>query len=187
MILLESREIHLNDIYNFDETGFQIGIGKAEKSLYKGPKKHTIIASQSSCKSVTIIECISSNGFLLPLLIILPGKHQLVDWYRKTKIPDQYIIQTSKNGYINDKIGYHWIYYFDTFTKDCTTRKYRLLLIFPLHAIAPSGRKSPFRMANDRSLCPRKKRHYGPLHPDWSYPPSREYACNSVWSDPPDG
>jgi hypothetical protein len=131
MILIESRGLQPSDIYNFDETGFQIGTGRAEKSLYKNPKTRKTIASQSSRTLVTSIECTSADGYLLPPLIIMPRKRHMKDWYEKNqaKIPPQYIVQPTENGYTNDEIGYHWIHHFHAFTKDRTTGTYRLIVM----------------------------------------------------------
>jgi hypothetical protein len=74
-MLLEAKKIHTNDIYNFDETGFLIGYGRSENTLSKTPKKRHTIASQSSRISVTAIECMSMADYLLPPLLVLPGKH----------------------------------------------------------------------------------------------------------------
>jgi hypothetical protein len=131
VMLLKAKKIYMNNIYNFDETGFLIGYRQSENTLSKTPKKRYTIASQSSRISVTAIECMSMTGYLLPPLLILPGKHQMSDWYDSNRdhLPNQYMIKTSDNSYTNDKIAYHWIHHFDSFTKVRTTGPYRLLLM----------------------------------------------------------
>jgi hypothetical protein len=78
-LIFEAKKIHMNDIYNFDETGFLIGHGRSENALSKTPKKRHTIASQSSRIAVTAIKCISMTGYLLLSLPILPGKRQMSD------------------------------------------------------------------------------------------------------------
>jgi hypothetical protein len=104
----------MNNIYKFDETGFLIGHGRSENILSKTPKKRHTIASQSSRIAVTAIECTSMTGYILPPLLILPGKRQMSDWYDSNRdhLPNQYMIKTSDNGYTSDEIAYHWIHHF---------------------------------------------------------------------------
>lgn len=71
---------------------------------------------------VCFVVTTSADGYLLPPLI-MPGKRHMRDWYEKNqaKLPPQYIVQTTENGYTNDEIGYHWIHHSHAFTKDRTT------------------------------------------------------------------
>jgi hypothetical protein len=130
MIIIELRKIYVKDIYNMDETGFHIGTGITEKTLTKQSKKKCqTIASQSNHKLVTSIVCFSTDGFLLPPLIVMPEWRHMTDWYEKNweKLPPQYIIRMSDTGYLNDEIGYYWIHHFNMFTKDHTTGPYQLV------------------------------------------------------------
>jgi hypothetical protein len=53
------------------------------------------------------------------------------NWYNSNRdyLPNQYMIKTSNNSYINDEIAYYWIYHFNSFTKAYTTGPYYLLLM----------------------------------------------------------
>ena len=56
----------MGDIYNYNKIGVRLGIGKKEKVI-------TTI-KDTSWESTTVIETISSNSAILPLLIILASK-----------------------------------------------------------------------------------------------------------------
>ena len=71
------------DVYNFDETGFAMGIASSGSSK-------VITATAVGCaaviqpgdhKWVTTIECINALGWCLPPFVILEGKVHLESWY----------------------------------------------------------------------------------------------------------
>jgi hypothetical protein len=66
------------DIYNFDETGFQTGVGRDQFIITREPKKKMFNGSVTNRESVTILEAVSADGFAYPLLIILSAKQALL-------------------------------------------------------------------------------------------------------------
>src|SRR5438045_3276265 len=114
------------DVYNFDETGFAMGVARA------GSSKVVTASTSVGCitviqpgnrKWVTVIECINASGWALPPFVILEGKVHLTAWY-KTTIPSDWMITISENGWTNDALGFQWIQHFDKWTKQHTTGKY---------------------------------------------------------------
>jgi hypothetical protein len=104
------------DIYNFDETGFQMGVIitakvltqiKPSKSGSNRIKSGRPFVNQSGNRHwVTIIERINASGWALPPTVIFEGKvHQSI-WYRTTGIPNDWTIDLNENGWINDDLGY---------------------------------------------------------------------------------
>jgi hypothetical protein len=72
--VITEHGIHQQDIYNFDETGFQIIItGHPKKKLFNG--------SVTNRESVTVLEAVSADGFVCPPLIILSAKQALLRWF----------------------------------------------------------------------------------------------------------
>ena len=67
--------IIVGDIYNYNKIGVRLGIGKKEKVIITISKALRITAiKDTSQESATIAETISSNGAVLPLLVILASK-----------------------------------------------------------------------------------------------------------------
>ena len=65
----------MGDIYNYNEIGVRLGIGKKEKVIITISKALRITAvKDTSWESATVAETISSDGAILPLLVILAGK-----------------------------------------------------------------------------------------------------------------
>ena len=66
------------DIYNFDETGFQMGIAGTAKVVTRSEKTlHPKLVQPGNTEWVTIVEGVNASGWTLPPMIILKGKlHQ---------------------------------------------------------------------------------------------------------------
>jgi len=63
------------DIYNFDETGFQMGVISTAKVVSGAKRSNRPVAIQPGNREwVIAIDCISSAGWSLPPVIIFEGK-----------------------------------------------------------------------------------------------------------------
>jgi hypothetical protein len=87
------------DIYNFDETGFAMGLVATAK-----------VITQSSCEGrpfliqlgnqewVTLIECINASGWALPAYLVLKVKTHIQAWYEGNTL-SSWRIAISSNGW----------------------------------------------------------------------------------------
>ena len=118
------------DIYNFDESGFQIGVATTTKVAIQAKQKGRPKAKQPGNRNfVTVVEGINATGWALPATIVFEGKVHQAAWYR-SGIPLDWTIGLSDNGWTTDNIGYKWLTeVFDPYTRHCTTGTYRLLLL----------------------------------------------------------
>ena len=66
--------IEVGDIYNYDETGVCLGRGKKEKVITALKAFRITAAKDTNRESATVVEVISSNRVVGPLLIILASK-----------------------------------------------------------------------------------------------------------------
>ena len=89
------------DIYNFDETGFQKGVASIACIVHHSTSR--VRALQSGNREwVTVIEAINASGRAIPPMIIFAGKvHQSI-WYQN--IPEDWTIGLRDNGWTNDKL-----------------------------------------------------------------------------------
>ena len=117
------------DVYNFDETGFHIGIGRDQWIITRDPNRQAYLASSSNPELVSVCETISANGTVLPPIIIVPGAIHQEAWYMATSIPDKYLIITSESGYNSDDLTLKWIAHFERFTSEQQVGGYRLVLL----------------------------------------------------------
>jgi len=130
------------DIYNFDETGFQMGVIATVKVVTQTKRSTSTRPRSARTKSgrpkviqpgnrnwVTVIEGINASGWALPPTIIFEGKVHQSSWYR-AGIPHDWVIGLSENGWTNDELGYKWLTeVFDKHTRGRMVGKYRLLLL----------------------------------------------------------
>jgi hypothetical protein len=117
------------DIYNFDETGFQMGViatGKVVTGSDRAGRPRTI--QPGNREWVTIVETVSSQGVLIPPLVIFEGIMHQRAWYQN--LPIDWTIGVSNNGWTTNEIGLFWLEkVFNRFTKDRTIGRYRLLIL----------------------------------------------------------
>lgn len=116
-IAMEKYQIQLQDLYNFDEVGFQEGQGKAETVITKRPELNGHIGANYSRSLITVIECVAADGSTLPPCIILPGKGHLEDWFTHSSMPDNWLISVSSTGYTSDEIAFNWVQHFDLYSR----------------------------------------------------------------------
>ena len=53
----------------------------------------------------TVIECVNSERWSLPPFLVVQGANHLAHWYLQTNLPGDWIIKTTSNGWIDNKIG----------------------------------------------------------------------------------
>jgi hypothetical protein len=118
------------DIYNFDETGFMMGIISAGMIVTRVERRsNTKLVQPGNREWTTVIQGINSQGWAIPPFIIVAGKYHLSSWYQNSTLPKDWVIATSENGWTTNEKGLEWIQHFDRHTKHRTTGLYRLLVL----------------------------------------------------------
>src|SRR5450432_3193535 len=122
--------IEEQDIYNFDETGFQMGVISTAKVVTGAERSNRPVAIQPGNREwVTAIDCISTAGWSLPPVIIFEGKKHISTWYTET-LPLDWTIGVSENGWTDDKLGLIWLQsIFEKHTAHRTKGIHRLLIL----------------------------------------------------------
>ena len=96
--------INLDDIYNFDETGFAMGLTTTAKVItraeYYGQRS---LLQPGNHKWVTSIKCTNASGWALPPCIIFKGKVYIEAWF--DNLPGDWHFEVSPNGWTSDEIG----------------------------------------------------------------------------------
>jgi hypothetical protein len=117
------------DIYNFDETGFQMGVIGTAKVLTSSERAGKPFLKQPGNREwVTVIEAANSSGWILPPMIIFQGKVHQSPWFRA--IPPDWAIGVSQNGWITNELGIQWIReIFNKHTVHRTKGTHRLLIL----------------------------------------------------------
>jgi hypothetical protein len=118
------------DIYNFDETGFQMGIILTAKVITGAERSNRPVSVQPSNREwVTVINCIYADGQSLPPVIIFEGKMHQSTWY-DTELPGDWVIGVSDNGWTDNILGLTWLKnVFEKHTAHRPKGVYRLLIL----------------------------------------------------------
>ena len=119
------------DIYNFDETGFQIGVISGEKVLV--PKDTTVVYSTDpeNKELITSVKTLNYSGQKVPLMIIFAGAYHLRRYFKNNDLDSDITFARSESGYLNDKLGVRYLKHFNYWASK-STRKYQML-IFDSH------------------------------------------------------
>ena len=118
------------DIYNFDETGFMIGqitptIVVTSSDREEKPKP----AQPGNREWATVIQGVNSQGWAVPSYIIVKGKYYLSSWSDDNKIPKDWRIAVSDNGWTTSELTADWIQHFNQHTQHRKTGVYWLLIL----------------------------------------------------------
>ena len=127
---IRKHGIATEDIHNFDETGFQMGVistGVVVTGSERRNRRKTI--QPGNREWVTVIHSISARGESTPPFIIFASTYHLSAWYTDNDLPHNSAIAISKNGWTTNELGVAWLQHFQKYTKDRTIGTHRLLTL----------------------------------------------------------
>ena len=118
------------DTYNFDESGFMMGVISTRAVVTGSKRRSRPKALQPGNREwVTVIQGINATGWAIPAFLIFAGKTHLSTWYEERDIPSNWAISLSANGWTTNEVGIQWLNHFDTHTKGRTIGQHRLLIL----------------------------------------------------------
>jgi hypothetical protein len=117
------------DIYNFDETDFAMGLTSTARVITRAEYYGRRSVLQPGNRTwVTAIESINASGWVLPPTIIFKGKVYKESWF--DNLPPDWRFEVSANGWTTDEIGLRWLQkVFIPSTNLRTLGQYRLLVL----------------------------------------------------------
>lgn len=118
-----------SDLWNMDESGFQIGMGGDRNvvSIEYSKRKH-YLASQGDKELVTITECINAAGDVIPPMLTISGKLFNASLVRNDLHPDT-LLTLSDAAFINDILVLQWFEHFVRLTRKMTKGTKRVLIM----------------------------------------------------------
>ncbi|KAG0161666.1 hypothetical protein PDIDSM_5299, partial [Penicillium digitatum] len=93
-----------HEIFNWDQTGYRIGKGKARKVITS--RTTSYIATGGQSESITGIECISADGWLMLPWFLPKGNTHMEEWYENITTTD-FRIKPTTNGWIDDETAFN--------------------------------------------------------------------------------
>jgi len=126
--VIDENGIQAEDIYNFDETGFAIGLISSQKVVTRAEYYRSIL-QPGNREWVTAIEAICADGYILPPCVIFKGKVAIEGWF-DDNLPRDWRIEVSTNGWTTDEIGLRWLgKHFIPHTNSRVRGRFRLLIL----------------------------------------------------------
>jgi len=122
-----------DDTYNMGEKGCMKGVGERVNAIIPLPrpenrKQEAFSAQAGNREWVSIIECISANGFFLPPFVIFEGERIGHGWTDET-IDKKIQIRVSPKGWTDHGIALEWLHHFNKHTQGRTRGESRLLVL----------------------------------------------------------
>jgi hypothetical protein len=119
-----------SDFYNFDETGFIMGMICPSLVVTRSDRRGKGKAIQPGNREwATAITCISGDGFDVPPFLLVQGAFHLASWYTEGGLPDSWVVKPTSNGWTDNETGLDGIKHFDHYTKTRTKGGYRMLVL----------------------------------------------------------
>ena len=118
------------DFYNFDETGFMMGIICPAMVVTRADRRGRGKAVQPGNREwATAIACINGEGWSVPPFLVVQGKNHLANWYTEGGLPQDWVIKPTSNGWTNNETGLEWLQHFDKHTTTRAKGLYRMLVL----------------------------------------------------------
>jgi hypothetical protein len=118
------------DFYNFDETGFMMGIICGNMVVTRADRCGRSKQLQPGNREwATAIECVGGDSFVLPPFLIVQGVNHLASWYTECDLPPSWVIKTSANGWTDNDTALDWIQHFDKHTSVRRKGVYRMIVL----------------------------------------------------------
>jgi hypothetical protein len=117
------------DIWNMDETGFRIGVGRDTQLIITKRRRAHYFSMTENRESATAVEAVSAGGEVCPAFLILSGERHMARMYQQANQDPRACIAVTKTGYTNDELAMKWIKHFEEHTRDKTIGGKRLLIV----------------------------------------------------------
>jgi hypothetical protein len=118
------------DIYNFDETGFALGLTATTKVVTRTSYGRRSLLQPGNREWVTTIEAIGASGYALPPCVIFKGKVFMKAWFSDKDLLTTWLFAVSEKGWTTDSISLEWLQkVFIPSTIGRTKGVYRLLVL----------------------------------------------------------
>jgi hypothetical protein len=118
------------DMYNFDEAGFQMGVIGSRMVITGSERLQAPKSIQpGNTEWVTTIVAANAHGWAIPPFVILKGAQQYDTWHDAIADRPGWILSVSEKGWTSLEHGFKWLKHFDSCTVSRTTGVYRLLVM----------------------------------------------------------
>lgn len=125
---VQEHGIHPHDMWNFDETGYRIGMARSDWVIAVDPTRAVYSKCPNNRELLSAIECINGAGGEIPPFLIVTGTNILAPWFINDLDPNV-AVTTSESGFNNDWISLQWIKHFERFSRRGQQGAWRILIM----------------------------------------------------------
>ncbi|KAJ5177873.1 uncharacterized protein N7500_000572 [Penicillium coprophilum] len=125
----DKRLWSIENIYNFDDTIFQIGQGMKPRMIVTS-RAYVPPLTRTYCEWITTIECIAADGWAAVPFIVIEGDHYLDEWLTLEGTPDETIFMMNSSGRVDEQVACEWLESFHRQTVDRAADGQPRLLLF---------------------------------------------------------
>lgn len=119
-----------DDVYNFDETGFMMGVISSTMVVTTSDRhSRASLAQPGNREWATVIQGVNARGWTIPPFVILKGQYHLANWYTECDLPGNWVLATTQNGWTTNERGVEWIKHFNHHTESRKVGTHRLLIL----------------------------------------------------------
>ena len=102
-------KVETMNIWNMDEKGFLLGIANKVKVICRRGRKNPRYTCDGSRELITVLECVSAKGGLLPPMIVTKGAHHYAGNHVKGQGTPGSVYGHSPNGWTTNELGLLWM------------------------------------------------------------------------------
>ncbi|KAJ5424016.1 hypothetical protein N7491_009232 [Penicillium cf. griseofulvum] len=118
------------NIYNFGDTIFQIGLGKKPQMVITHRDSSPPFQTRTYCEWITTIECIASDGWVADPFVVIQGDHYFEEWLTYDGTPEKAVFMMNPSGRVDEQAACKWIESFHRQTEDRAADGQPRLLLF---------------------------------------------------------
>ena len=118
------------DFYNFDETGFMMGMIRGHMVVtHSDRQSNPKLVQPGNREWATAICAVAADGHVVPPFLCVQGRFHLAPWYQNNNIPADWVVNTTQNGWTDNDTGLEWLEHFDKSTRTRQVGRYRMLVL----------------------------------------------------------
>lgn len=115
--LKQKGAFHDHDCYNFDATGFRVGVGRDQWVITEDESPRLYMEGPENREYLSSLECVGGGGDVPLNMLSLSGEQHLEKWFEENDLDDDVAVAVSDSGYSNDEISLEWLEHFDKHTR----------------------------------------------------------------------
>jgi DDE superfamily endonuclease/Tc5 transposase DNA-binding domain/helix-turn-helix, Psq domain len=127
--VISDEDVLLENVYNFDESGFSIGTIQATRVIVSIRVNSRFQASPGRQEWVTVIESVCADGSAINPVVIFKGEQFNTSWVSSTNIPNGWLFSNNSKGWTSNEHGVQWLRScFDPQTREKANGRKRVLI-----------------------------------------------------------